>query len=77
LPTKPAQFWGRPFRIIKGDRFANAIIAKIEDPAVKRLLQERLIGNIDLLSDNTDLLEDESRREKLKKLYGAIDFREN
>jgi hypothetical protein len=68
LPTKPAQFWGRPFRIIKGDRFANAIIARIEDPAVKRLLQERLIGNIDLLSDNTDLLEDESRREKLKKL---------
>jgi hypothetical protein len=69
LTTESAQFWGRPFLVIGGERFAKAIIAEIEDPDVTRLAQEQLIGNIDLLSDNTDLLEDPSRREKLKILY--------
>ena len=57
LDADTSFFWGRPFKVIHGDRFAEAILACITDPQVAALNQNRLIGNIDLFSDNTDLLE--------------------
>ena len=57
LDTKVSHFFGRPFKIIHGDRFAEAILACITDPQVAALNKSHLIGSIDLFSDNTDLLE--------------------
>ncbi len=70
LSTNTTQFFDRPFRIIGGEKFVKAITERIRDPEVARLAVHRLIGSIDIFSDNTDLLEDESIRLALKSLYG-------
>jgi hypothetical protein len=62
-------FWGRPFRVIGGERFAAALVEQISDPAVRRIASRGLIGGLDQFSDNTDLLEDVSRREAVRGLY--------
>ncbi len=58
LHTMPSHFHGRPFLVIHGDEFAKALIDKIEDKSIKTIAKEKLIGNIDLISDNTRILED-------------------
>lgn len=70
LPAKTEPFWSRPFQVIKADRFAGAIVREIADPAVKQIAEKGLIGNIDLFSDNTDLLENRKYWERLKQVYG-------
>jgi hypothetical protein len=67
--TDIGQFWDRPFKVILGERFAKAIVQRIKDPDVVKLTEKSLIGSIDLISDNTDLLMDESFRLTLKALY--------
>ena len=62
-------FWGRPFRVIGGERFAEALRGQISDPAVRRIAARSLIGGIDQFSDSTDLLSDPSWRETLRGLY--------
>jgi hypothetical protein len=62
-------FWGRPFRVIGGERFAKALCAKIADPAVQRIADRSLIGGMDQFSDSTDLLSDPGWREALRGLY--------
>ncbi|CAN5428875.1 DUF4037 domain-containing protein [soil metagenome] len=69
IPTQAKRFFGRPFQVIAQHGFANAIKALIVDPAMKRIAQKRLIGGIDLISDNTDLVSDASWRDTLRKLY--------
>jgi len=69
LSCEPSSFWGRPFTVIHGERFAEALRDAIQDQAVKSIAKRRLIGNIDLLSDSTDLLEDPGRRRALLALY--------
>ena len=69
LSCEPSPFWGRPFTVIHGDRFAEALRNAIRDPIVKSIAEGRLIGNIDLVTDNTDLLEDPTRRRALLALY--------
>lgn len=70
LPARAGKFFGRPFLVIHlhGD-FAGAISGRITDPKVKQLAEKRLIGSIDQISDNTDILSDSSRRPVLRKLY--------
>jgi hypothetical protein len=68
LPAKPTPYWCRPFKVIHGERFAKALAKEIADPAVRALADKPLIGNIDLFSDNTDLLEDQNRRPALRRL---------
>lgn len=63
------QFFGRPFQIIKSDRFVNAITRQIKDQSLQRLCAKSLIGSIDLFSDNTDLLECTKWRQALVKLF--------
>ena len=53
---KVSYFHDRPFLVIGGGRFANAIRETINDPVVKRIADKRLIGYVDQFSDNTDLL---------------------
>ena len=57
LDVEVSPFFGRPFKVIGGDRFAEAIKRSIEDPEVRGLARQRLIGSVDLFSDSTDLLE--------------------
>ena len=64
-----SHFWSRPFKIIGGEQIAKAIIKNVKEPRVKRLTRRSLIGSIDLISDNTDLLMDDSFRSALKALY--------
>jgi hypothetical protein len=61
LATTCSHFWSRPFRVIWGDRFADALLAQIGDPAVQRLGRGGPIGGIDQFSDSTDLLHSEWR----------------
>ncbi|MCP4643443.1 MAG: DUF4037 domain-containing protein [bacterium] len=69
LPSEPSPFWTRPFTVIWGDRYAEAIVSAIEDPLVKAIAGKRVIGSIDLVTDNTDVLEDAARRRALFALY--------
>lgn len=57
LPATVSQFWGRPFKVIHGERFAGSIKENITDPRVKLFLKKGFIGSIDLFSDNTDILD--------------------
>jgi hypothetical protein len=56
LDTRVARFHDRPFLVIDGERFANALREKIADPAVRRIADRWLIGSVDQFSDSTDLL---------------------
>jgi hypothetical protein len=69
LPEAASVFHGRPFQVIHGDVFADAICAQIADPEVRRIASQLLIGGIDQFSDSTDMHEDMSRRAVLRKLY--------
>jgi hypothetical protein len=75
-----SQFHGRPFKIIQGEAIAKAIIEQIKDPEIASLeetyedeldlcTRRRPIGNIDLISDNTDLLEGKTVPQVLRAHY--------
>ncbi len=67
LPTQVSSFHDRPFQVIHGDVFADAIRGRIIDETVKRISVQ--IGSIDQFSDSTDLLDNIGLRDKLKTLY--------
>lgn len=69
LPARVSNFHNRPFRVIHGERFADALCARITDPAVQRIATRPLIGGIDQFSDSTDLRSDPRWRAGLKTLY--------
>jgi hypothetical protein len=69
MDCAPSLFWGRPFKVIRGDRFAEALVSMIKEARVKSIAKSRLFGNLDLLTDNTDLLENPSVREPLLSIY--------
>jgi hypothetical protein len=62
-----SHFYDRPFPVIHGGQFAQALVAQIADPAVRQLAVGRLIGNLNQWSDNTDM--EGIAREKLRQLY--------
>jgi hypothetical protein len=74
LPEEPSPFWGRPFTVIHGERFASALLAEIRDPAVRRLAPGAAAGNIDQISDNTNILEN-TPRAALMPLFWSEDLR--
>jgi hypothetical protein len=69
LPAATSPFWGRPFRVVGGEKIAGALAEQIADPHLKQLAAERPIGSVDLLSDNTDLLCNAALKPILAKLY--------
>ncbi len=69
LPETTRSFFGRPFQVIAQHGFADALLAGITDPAVGHLLDRPPIGNIDLISDNTDLLAGHTWRPILRQLW--------
>jgi hypothetical protein len=62
-------FHGRPFPVIDGERVAAGFFSGIDDPALAELARSRRIGTIDLVSDNTDLLEAAHLATALRGLY--------
>lgn len=69
MPEKVSNFHDRPFKVIHGDLFANAILKEIQGPEVLRISKRSLIGGIDQISDNTKLRSDITRRVILRQLY--------
>ncbi len=69
LSSALTSFHDRPFAVLHGARFADALIAAIGDPAVQRLAARPLIGNVDLFSDSTALRADPRWRAPLRHLY--------
>jgi hypothetical protein len=69
LPTTVRPFFGRPFRVLFAERFAEAIVATITDSRVQRIASHRLIGSIDQFSDSTDLRSSTEWRDRLRALY--------
>ncbi len=69
LSCEPSSFHGRPYTVIHGDRFAVVLREAICDETVRTIARKRLIGNVDMVSDNTDLFEDPARRRALIALY--------
>ncbi|MEV4218746.1 DUF4037 domain-containing protein [Nonomuraea sp. NPDC049725] len=53
LDERVRAFHDRPFEVIGGDRFAEALLGQVADPVVRAL---PLMGCVDQLSDSTDLL---------------------
>lgn len=67
---------GRPFTVIDGSRIARALLGGITDPEVRSIIRHRAIGNIDLISDSTDLLEDHGRYSGVASLIAGSAGRE-
>lgn len=68
LPDAVSFFYNRPFPIIHGERFAQALVEQITDPVVQSIARRGLIGNITQWSDNTDM--EKVERERIKRIYG-------
>lgn len=71
LSTEVAPYHGRPFLVIRGERFAAALRACIADPRVRALPAG--VGSIDQWVDSTDVLSDPRRRARLRALYEEHD----
>lgn len=69
LSEHVSNFHGRPFKVIHGERFAQANLKQIEDAHVKRLARRSLIGNVDQFSDNTKLLSDATWQPEVRHFY--------
>ncbi len=61
MPTKPRDFFGRPFQVMALHGFAKAIVSRISDERMLRLARRPLIGGLDQFSDSTDLAHAEWR----------------
>ncbi|MCC7206595.1 MAG: DUF4037 domain-containing protein [Anaerolineae bacterium] len=69
LPDQVSHFHGRPFLVIHGERFADALIGQIRDPAVRAIAARTRIGNLDTFSDNTSLCSYPSLRPAIRTLF--------
>lgn len=69
LHENVSNFFDRPFNVIWGDQFAEAIAAQITDRAVQQIAERWLIGGVDQWSDNTDVRSTMAWRSRLRALY--------
>jgi hypothetical protein len=67
LPARATPFHARPFHVIHGDRFADALRAAITDPEVRALPEH--LGSIDQWVDSTDVLSYPAWACRLRPLY--------
>ncbi|GAA1004121.1 hypothetical protein Aple_086280 [Acrocarpospora pleiomorpha] len=59
-------FFARPFRVIGGMRFAEALMGAVSDPRVREL---PLVGTVDQFADSTDAL---TRSDRARSLAAAV-----
>jgi hypothetical protein len=71
LAAKVSPYYTRPFDVIHGEHFADAIEAEIEDPRIRSL--PKPIGSIDQFVNSTDILTHADRRRRIAKVYQAGD----
>ncbi len=69
LPAKVSSFHNRPYQVIHGEVFAEAIRAQISEPEVRRIADKTWIGSLDQFSDSTDLRDATHLRAALRQLY--------
>lgn len=67
LSTEIVPYFGRPYQVIFGGRFAEALLENIPNAQ----LRDMLIGSIDQWSDSTDLLENPTLSKQARHLYRA------
>ncbi len=68
LEVKVSSFHDRPYLVIHGEKFADAIKEQIKDNKVKQIA-ERNIGSVDQFVDATDVLSHPKITKKLKIVY--------
>lgn len=71
LSTEAVLFYDRPFLVIYGDRFAQAIAETITDPQVRAI--DGLIGSANQFVASVDLLEESRRCRRLRTVYLSED----
>lgn len=69
LPAEVGFFHERPYRVIHTDQYADALYEQIQDPLVRAL--PRGLGNLDQLSDSTDILSASWRFPKFAPLFDS------
>lgn len=69
LSTTVVPYFGRPFQVIRGERFAAALRSRIADPRLQALPLAADVGGIDQWVDSTNVLTDPERRARLRALY--------
>ena len=69
MPEQVRDFFGRPFRVMALHGYADALVRAITDPAVQAIARRPLLGNVDQVSDNTDLLENQCWQPVVRALY--------
>jgi len=74
LPSQVSPFFGRPFMVIHGDRFSNALEARIQDEEIKRI--PRHAGGISQWIDSTNVLDYQHWFEPLRGAYAEVIRRE-
>jgi hypothetical protein len=72
ISTEITHFFNRPFRVIFGGRFADALLAQIEDTEVRRIAQQPLIGSVEQFSTSTPLLSNATITRRASALYGTL-----
>jgi hypothetical protein len=70
LPPTIGGYHSRPARVLMADRFTDALLATIDDAALRRL---PLIGGIDQHTDSTDVLDDPRVFRRTAALYADAD----
>jgi len=71
LPDRVSSFHGRPFPVIHGDVFAEAIAAVIHDPIVQAL--PAYAGSVNQFLESVDVLDNLELCRRLKGLYNAVE----
>ena len=61
------QFWGRPFRVLFADRFADALHASVADADVRKI--DHRAGAVDAVTDNVDVRSSPTLFRQLSGLY--------
>ncbi len=69
LPAEVGFFHERPYRVIHSEQYADALYNQIQDPQVRALPHG--LGNLDQLSDSTDILSYPNRFPKFAALFAA------
>ena len=66
IDSETRLFFKRPFRVLGGNRFAEACLAAIEDEWLRK---QPLVGSVDQFSDSTDVLSSAHRSRCLTNIY--------
>ena len=69
IPAKSAQFFNRPFQVIWANHRVSKLFKKIQDPAVREILERTLIGSVEQFSTSTSLLDNTNLCIKFRDIY--------